>query len=145
MKLLFLTSILLFLCSCSTTQPQNSFEGTFVIKSYLPTRGFSAITYEEASEFEGTEIIYSEELAQFGNEFCESPTYRSNTIDEKTFFQQTRLMFDDLGLGSEMVYEVYITCGSKSDNWLYGTNLFFSSSDRVIFVIEGVWMEAVRK
>lgn len=143
MKLLFLT--LIFLCSCSTTQPQNGFEGTFVIESYLPTRGFSAITYEEASEFEGTEIIYSEELAQFGDEFCKSPTYSISTIDESTFFQQTRLMFNDLGLGSEMVYEVYITCGSKSDNWLYGTNLFFSSSDRVIFVIEGVWMEAVRK
>lgn len=145
MKLLFLTLIFLFLCSCSTTQPQNGFEGTFVIKSYLPTRGFSAITYEEASEFEGTEIIYREELAQFGDEFCKSPTYRINTIDENSFFQQTRLMFNDLGLRSEIVYEVYTTCDSKSDNWLYGTNLFFSSSDRVIFVIEGVWMEAVRK
>ncbi len=145
MKLLFLTLIFLFLCSCTTTQPQNGFEGTFVIKSYLPTRGFSAITYEEASGFEGTEIIYREELAQFGDEFCKSPTYRINTIDENSFFQQTRLMFNDLGLRSEIVYEVYTTCDSKSDNWLYGTNLFFSSSDRVIFVIEGVWMEAVRK
>lgn len=145
MKLSLLILSILSLCSCSVTQPQESFNGTYVIQNYLPTRGFSGITYEEASEYKGTEIVYNKELAQFGNAFCKSPTYKINTIDDDAFFQLTRNSLSNLGLHGNIAYEVSLTCGSKSDNWLYGTNLFLNSSDRVIFLIEGVWMEAFRK
>ena len=126
-------------------QPQESYKGTYVVQNYLPTPGLSAITYEEASKYKGTVVVYNKELAQFGDAFCKSPTYRINAIDEDSFFQLTRNSFSNLGLRGKMAYEVSITCGSTSDNWLYGSNLFFSSSDRVVFLIEGVWMEAFRK
>ena len=141
---LFATLMLCISIESLAVEPK-SFEGDWVVNKHIPARGVSAITYDEADTLSGTKVSYGNKSAQFGDEYCKSPSYDIHAMNEDEFFRITYSSFDELGFDNEVVYEVNIKCSSHTKDWYRGSSFFYSSDNRLLIVIEGIWVELLRK
>ena len=121
------------------------FYGEWIVSRHIPTSGVSAITYDEAKEYEGEIVVYNDNLVKFGKKQCSQPQYNIRKNNKTTFETETYNNFSELEIKGKLLYEVTIKCGAEIPRHLYASHFFFENKNRLLFLIKGVWFELIRK
>jgi hypothetical protein len=76
---LFITILNIYPLMAEEITPKDFF-GEWVVSRYIPTSGISAITYDEAKEYEGEIVVYNDKVVKFGKKSCSQPQYNIRKI-----------------------------------------------------------------
>lgn len=104
--------------------------------------GISAMSPEEAERWVGGKASYSDSMATFTDESCDSPSYRSSSVTKEHLFQEYRVNPEALGIESTRITIVEVLC--KGEDWVApgsvlvrkDQNTFFTPWDGVFFELE---------
>lgn len=113
---------------------------TWEVEGHVETGSVSAISYEEADEWQGMQIHLTADEATYADITCEQPVYRVTPVEHDTLRQQYRVDPQDLGAGITGLERLEIECAQSSVNWPSPLVLYIADSNQAFMLNEGVWM-----
>lgn len=127
---------------CSYEQPPVYLQ-TWVVDAHVETGSVSAISYDEADEWQGRQIELTADEATYDGVTCNDPVYRITAMDSQTIRQQYRIDPQDLGAGITDLERLEISCGDRNTQWPSSLTLYIADSNQAFLINEGVWMSVL--
>ncbi len=105
--------------------------------------GISAMSSEEAKQWVGGKASYSDSMATFTDESCDSPSYHWSSITTEQFSQSFRVSPETLGIKATSIGIVNVLC--QGEDWFApGTVLIEKNQDTFFTLWDGIFFELKR-
>ena len=105
--------------------------------------GISAMSSEEAKQWVGGKASYSDSMATFTDESCDSPSYHWSWITAEQFFRSFRVSPETLGIKATSIGIVNVLC--QGEDWFApGSVLIKKNQDTFFTIWDGIFFELER-
>ena len=105
--------------------------------------GISAMSSEEAKQWVGGKASYSDSMATFTDESCDSPSYYWSSVTKEQFFRSFRVSPEKLGIKATNIGIVKVLC--QGEDWFApGTVLIEKNQDTFFTLWDGIFFELKR-
>ena len=122
--------------------------GDWVVSSHLASNPQgSAYSQEDIANMIGTELSYAENRAAFGGEALDRPYYHVTTLTREEYASDSRVTFEDLGIGGESVIDVTVCTDPQFQYvWLIpACFVFIVDKDHLIIRGDGEFFALTRR
>ncbi len=105
--------------------------------------GISAMSSEEAKQWVGGKASYSDSMATFIDESCDSPSYHWSSITTEQFSQSFRVSPETLGIKATSIGIVNVLC--QGEDWFAPGSILIKKNQDTFFTIwDGIFFELER-
>ena len=105
--------------------------------------GISAMSSEEAQQWVGGKASYSDSMATFTDESCDSPSYHWSSVTTEHFFRSFRVSPEALGIKATSIGIVKVLC--QGEDWLVPGNILIEKNQDTFFTLwDGIFFELER-
>jgi len=138
-----LVLLALTLMAVSAAQPPASLWGCWQVKRDIRTPNIAGLSQAEANRIIGRRIFYSESSAKSRDIVLKPPDYETTTLSAETFFENTYVPLDRLGIPGKSVIRINLRSSDKVLKRVPGDLVYLGGKHPVIEV-EGVFFELTR-
>lgn len=123
---------------------QESFYGNWIIEKYIPTNTISQAG-NSSDKYIGQKLTFSEERVTFGENTCEQPYYKKQTISNEDMLIGYKVDFKTLGIDSGTLLQMIEIYEGKY-HWTGGMGASYFVKDDKTLIIDagGIFLEAKR-
>ena len=105
--------------------------------------GISAMSSEEAKQWVGGKASYSDSMATFIDESCDSPSYHWSSVTTEQFSQSFRVSPETLGIKATSIGIITVLC--QGEDWFApGSVLIKKNQDTFFTIWDGIFFELER-
>lgn len=133
--------ILLFL---SFSWSANDYFGEWVVNRIV-TSAISNLSLQEANDYIGRELNYSESVALSGSVSCKTPQFQTEEFSERDLYSYHRVFFNNLNISSvSKVTNIEVFCEGRP--WYeFGGFLIYAEPESLFLSFSGYIYELQRK